>query len=79
MFAKSILVSVAAIVIATPNGSCSTAMVQTAYGPMPEFCTQNNTATGAIIAACWAPVWARRSVAVAAQRSAAPPALPWGV
>ena len=79
MFAKSILVSVAAIVIATPNGGCSTAMVQTAYGPMPEFCTQNNTATGAIIAACWAPVWARRSVAVAAQRSAVPPALPWGV
>ena len=49
MFAKSILVSVAAIVIATPIGGCSTAMVQTAYGPMPEFCTQNNTATGAII------------------------------
>jgi hypothetical protein len=49
MFAKSILASVAAIVIATPVGGCSTATVQTAYGPMPEYCTQNNTATGAII------------------------------
>ena len=49
MFAKSILASVAAIAIATPIGGCSTATVQTAYGPMPEYCTQNNTATGAII------------------------------
>jgi uncharacterized protein YcfJ len=49
MFAKSILASVAAIAIATPVGGCSTATVQTAYGPMPEYCTQNNTATGAII------------------------------
>jgi uncharacterized protein YcfJ len=49
MFTKSILVSVTAIVIAAPIGGCSTAMVQTAYGPMPEYCTQNNTATGAIV------------------------------
>jgi uncharacterized protein YcfJ len=49
MFTKSILVSTTAIVIAAPIGGCSTATVQTAYGPMPEYCTQNNTATGAII------------------------------
>jgi predicted lipid-binding transport protein (Tim44 family) len=49
MITKSILASVTAIVIATPIGGCSTAMVQTAYGPMPEYCTQNNTATGAIV------------------------------
>src|ERR1700738_4344089 len=46
---KSILASAAAIVIAISVGGCSTAMVQTAYGPMPQYCTQNNTATGAII------------------------------
>ena len=28
---------------------CSTAPVQTAYGEMPQYCTQNNTATGAIV------------------------------
>jgi predicted lipid-binding transport protein (Tim44 family) len=49
MIMKSILASVAAIAVATSVGGCSTAMVQTAYGPMPEYCTQNNTATGAII------------------------------
>ena len=49
MFTKSILVPVVALAVATSTGGCSTAMVQTAYGPMPEYCTQNNTATGAII------------------------------
>lgn len=30
---------------------CSSQIVQTASGPMPEYCTQNNTATGAVIGA----------------------------
>jgi hypothetical protein len=31
--------------------SCSSEIVQTASGPMPQYCTQNNTATGAVIGA----------------------------
>jgi len=49
MIMKSVMVSVSAMAIATSVGGCSNALVQTAYGPMPEYCTQNNTATGAII------------------------------
>jgi outer membrane lipoprotein SlyB len=49
MSSKSIIASIAAIAVVTAVGGCSTATVQTAYGPMPEYCTQNNTATGAII------------------------------
>jgi predicted lipid-binding transport protein (Tim44 family) len=49
MITKSALAGVSAIVVASAVGGCSTAMVQTAYGPMPQYCTQNNTATGAII------------------------------
>jgi predicted lipid-binding transport protein (Tim44 family) len=49
MIRKSIVTSIAAIGVVTSVGGCSTAPVQTAYGPMPEYCTQNNTATGAII------------------------------
>jgi predicted lipid-binding transport protein (Tim44 family) len=49
MIAKSVLASLSAMGVATAVGGCSTATVQTAYGPMPQYCTQNNTATGAII------------------------------
>ena len=49
MITKGIVASASAIVIAVSVGSCSTATVQTAYGPMPEYCTQNNTATGALV------------------------------
>jgi predicted lipid-binding transport protein (Tim44 family) len=49
MITKSVLASLSAMVVATAVGGCSTATVQTAYGPMPQYCTQNNTATGAII------------------------------
>jgi outer membrane lipoprotein SlyB len=49
MAIKTVIASVAAIIVATSVGGCSTATVQTAYGPMPEYCTQNNTATGAVI------------------------------
>jgi YMGG-like Gly-zipper len=30
---------------------CSSEIVQTASGPMPQYCTQNNTATGAVVGA----------------------------
>jgi hypothetical protein len=30
---------------------CSSQIVETASGPMPQYCTQNNTATGAIVGA----------------------------
>lgn len=46
---KTVIASIAAIVAAASVGGCSTATVQTAYGPMPQYCTQNNTATGAIV------------------------------
>ena len=49
MIRKSIAASFAAVAIAASVGGCSTAPVQTAYGPMPQYCTQNNTATGAIL------------------------------
>jgi predicted lipid-binding transport protein (Tim44 family) len=49
MIKKSVAGSVAAVVIAASVSGCSTAPVQTAYGPMPQYCTQNNTATGAIL------------------------------
>jgi outer membrane lipoprotein SlyB len=44
-----LLASIAAIAVATSVGGCATGTVQTAYGPMPAYCTQNNTATGAVI------------------------------
>jgi hypothetical protein len=37
------------LVGSTAMVGCSTAPVQTAYGEMPQYCTQNNTATGAIV------------------------------
>jgi hypothetical protein len=40
-----------ATVIAISVCGCSGQMVQTAYGPMPQYCTQNNTATGAVLGA----------------------------
>ena len=49
MITKNMAGSFAAAVVAMSVGGCSTATVQTAYGPMPEYCTQNNTATGAIL------------------------------
>jgi len=48
MMKKIMLVAVISIGSTTMLG-CSTAPVQTAYGEMPEYCTQNNTATGAIV------------------------------
>jgi outer membrane lipoprotein SlyB len=32
-----------------PMGGCATGTVQTVYGEMPAYCTQNNTATGAMV------------------------------
>jgi len=49
MVTKSALAGMSALVVAAAVGGCSTATVQTAYGPMPQYCTQNNTATGAIV------------------------------
>jgi hypothetical protein len=48
MMNKYMLVPVLLIGSTTMVG-CSTAPVQTAYGEMPQYCTQNNTATGAIV------------------------------
>jgi YMGG-like Gly-zipper len=48
MMKKIILVPVLLIATIATVG-CSTAPVQTAYGVMPQYCTQNNTATGAIV------------------------------
>jgi predicted lipid-binding transport protein (Tim44 family) len=49
MIRKTFVTSIAAIGVIASVSGCSTTPVQTAYGPMPEYCTQNNTATGAII------------------------------
>jgi uncharacterized protein YcfJ len=49
MIKRTIAGSFSALIIATTASGCSTAPVQTAYGLMPQYCTQNNTATGAII------------------------------
>jgi len=49
MITKSVLASIVAVAVATPLGGCATGTVQTAYGEMPAYCTQNNTATGAVI------------------------------
>src|SRR5437016_4017333 len=48
MMNKYMLVPILLIASTTMVG-CSTAPVQTAYGEMPQYCTQNNTATGAIV------------------------------
>jgi hypothetical protein len=48
MTKKLFLVSVF-LVASTAMIGCSTAPVQTAYGVMPQYCTQNNTATGAVV------------------------------
>ncbi|MBV9062417.1 MAG: hypothetical protein JOY77_05760 [Alphaproteobacteria bacterium] len=48
---KVILGLSAAVVLAASVAGCSTAPVQTAYGPMPQFCMQNNTATGGLLGA----------------------------
>jgi uncharacterized protein YcfJ len=37
------------VMVSVSIQGCSTALVQTAYGVMPQYCTQNNTAAGAII------------------------------
>lgn len=50
MKAKFLVVPLAALVGFTQT-ACSTAPVMTANGPMPQYCTQNNTATGAIVGA----------------------------
>jgi hypothetical protein len=49
MIKKTIAGTFAAFTVAASVGGCSTATVDTAYGPMPQYCTQNNTATGAIL------------------------------
>ena len=49
MVRKSIAGTFAGLIVVTSVGGCSNALVQTAYGPMPEYCTQNNTATGAVV------------------------------
>ena len=48
MIKKSLLAPVF-LVGSTAMIGCSTAPVQTAYGVMPQYCTQNNTATGAVV------------------------------
>jgi hypothetical protein len=48
MMKKFVLVPVF-LVGSTAMVGCSTAPVQTAYGEMPQYCTQNNTATGALV------------------------------
>ena len=50
MITKTVLATVAAVVVAATLGGCATRTVQTAYGPMPEYCIQNNTATDAVVA-----------------------------
>jgi|GEM_PF-1306059 hypothetical protein len=44
-----LIAPVAALGLAATIGGCSTAPVQTAYGTLPQYCTQNNTATGAVV------------------------------
>ncbi len=44
-----LLVAPVIVMLGVSMGGCSTAPVQTAYGPMPQYCTQNNAATGAVV------------------------------
>ena len=48
MKAKYLLIP-ALLVVAVPLGGCDTTPVQTAYGTMPAYCTQNNAAEGAAV------------------------------
>ncbi|HJU18569.1 MAG TPA: hypothetical protein VJ770_19120, partial [Stellaceae bacterium] len=50
MMAMRFLTPVTVLGLAISLAGCAnTAMVQTANGPMPQYCLQNNTATGALI------------------------------
>jgi uncharacterized membrane protein len=49
MIIRAIWGSSAAVVLAILSGGCTTNMMQTAYSPMPSYCSRNNTAAGAII------------------------------
>lgn len=53
MHAKQLLLPFAVIVLAAALGGCAGGdqTVQTAAGPMPEYCVSNNTANGALIGA----------------------------
>jgi len=51
MRCKTALLLTATTLIGVSVCGCSSQIVQTASGPMPEYCTQNNTATGAIVGA----------------------------
>jgi hypothetical protein len=48
---RNALLLTATTFIAVSVCSCSSQIVQTASGPMPQYCTQNNTATGAVVGA----------------------------
>jgi uncharacterized membrane protein len=43
------ITTVVMIWLATVISGCNTMPVQTAYGTLPQYCTQNNTATGAVV------------------------------
>jgi len=51
MIVKAVTVSVAALVLSVSVCGCAPGVVQTAYGPMPAYCTQNNAASGAVLGA----------------------------
>jgi hypothetical protein len=51
MTVKALTGSVAALALSVSLTGCATGVVQTAYGPMPQYCTQNNAATGAVVGA----------------------------
>jgi outer membrane lipoprotein SlyB len=48
---KSIWILIVTSMTGVSICGCSSEIVQTASGPMPQYCTQNNTATGAVIGA----------------------------
>jgi len=53
MIVKVVTGSVAALALSISVCGCAPGMVQTAYGPMPGYCTQNNAATGALLGAAF--------------------------
>jgi len=48
MKAKFVVAPIIALIGVSMTG-CAGGMVQTAYGPMPAYCTTNNAATGAVV------------------------------
>src|SRR4029077_14205980 len=48
---KNVWTLIATSMLGVSICGCSSQIVQTASGPVPQYCTQNNTATGAVVGA----------------------------